>query len=367
MLSQKTPLKLSRRNWLWDAAIVTTGAAVLPSLLTGCTDHPNLGNGAPPDWNTDWIGGFAQSNPAFAYPNPDLSSLPLLGNLVNIDKLDRQQGVKWPEFSWETKKGSADPKRCFQMFAPYISRLGYTTTGRVYSIICPQQGICYANYGCMNVEVTVTGQRGWVDEPSKTFAADMSVEGKIWFSPSGLQSPTVKLLWDAFKNNSLPFPNSKDNAIRVSTYKPGHPEQPVFPVRSGQTPLFKSPDFALHPEAWAVGHVDVEIGPIQKSGSLLVDDFNQLVMDFFNLGSGNMLQQGNVLSWNVWLNSPSVVDRQEWKTHAERWRDSIDVEHEHSAATIAKYIDGTHFDPKEAFIQEKIQEIIDWIEAHLRP
>ena len=70
-----------------------------------------------------WIGGFEQSNPAFAYPNPNLTSLPLLGNLANIDLLQRQQGAKWPEFSWETCKGSADPKRCFQMFAPYISRL----------------------------------------------------------------------------------------------------------------------------------------------------------------------------------------------------------------------------------------------------
>ena len=79
-----------------------------------------------------WVGGFAESNPAFAYPNPDLSSLPLLDNMANIDLLQRQQGVEWPEFSWETEKGQADPKRCFQMFAPYISRLGYTDTGRVY-------------------------------------------------------------------------------------------------------------------------------------------------------------------------------------------------------------------------------------------
>ena len=78
-----------------------------------------------------WIGGFSESNPAFAYPDPDLRSLPLLDNMDNIDLLDLQQAVKWPEFSWETNPG--DPKfRCFQMFAPYISRLGYTAEGRVY-------------------------------------------------------------------------------------------------------------------------------------------------------------------------------------------------------------------------------------------
>jgi hypothetical protein len=64
----------------------------------------------------------------------------MLNNVANIDLLQRQWPVEWPEFSWETQKGQPDPKRCFQMFAPYISRLGYTDKGRVYSIICPQQG-----------------------------------------------------------------------------------------------------------------------------------------------------------------------------------------------------------------------------------
>lgn len=51
MISQNTPNKLSRRNWLRNAAITTTGAALLPSLLTGCSyiDDvvPNLGNTPP--------------------------------------------------------------------------------------------------------------------------------------------------------------------------------------------------------------------------------------------------------------------------------------------------------------------------------
>ena len=84
-----------------------------------------------------WVGGFAQSNPAFAYPTPDLSSLPIFGNLENIDKLERQQKVVWPEFSWNSVPDGKDQERCYQMFAPDISRLGYTAEGRVYSIICP--------------------------------------------------------------------------------------------------------------------------------------------------------------------------------------------------------------------------------------
>lgn len=71
----------------------------------------------------------------------------MLDNMANIDLLQRQQAIKWPEFCWETEKGNLNLKRCFQMFAPDISRLGYTDTGRVYSIICPQQGISSPSLG----------------------------------------------------------------------------------------------------------------------------------------------------------------------------------------------------------------------------
>ena len=250
----------------------------------------------------------------------------MLDNMANIPRIKRQQPVYWPEFSWETVQEKPD-SRCFQMFAHNISRIGYDDTGRIWSIICPQQGACVPNITCLNVEVTVTGQRGWVNETNREsgIAADMTVEGKIWFSNSGLQQQTIQDFLAFFTSKSLPFPSTKDNAIRVTTHLPGNPVQPIFPLRSGQTKLFTSPDFAIHDEAWAVANIDVEIGPIKKTDSVLVDDFNQLVMEFFNLASGNMLQPGNVLSWNVWLNSPTVVDQDEWTTHAERWRDSIDV------------------------------------------
>ena len=314
-----------------------------------------------------WIGGFEQSNPAFAYPTPNLSSLPMLDNLANIDLLQRQQPAKWPEFSWETQKGQPDPKRCFQMFAPYISRLGYTDTGRVYSIICPQQGVCHPNIGCMNVEVTVTGQRGWVDETDRELAADMTVEGKIWFSPSLLQDPKIKFLWDLFKNSGLPFPSDKANAIIVTTHHFQNPYQPIFPLLKGQTTRFKSPDFALHDEAWAVGNIEVEIGPIKSTGNSIVDQFNQLVIDIFNLASGNMLQSGNLLSWNVWFTQPELVDQEEWRTHAERWRKSIDEEHGSPCGdgSIAKFFDGTPFNAEQELIDQKIREIIAWIWKHL--
>lgn len=313
-----------------------------------------------------WVGGFAQKNPAFAYPDPDLASLPMLDNMANIHELERGQAVKWPEFSWETVPGTPD-SRCFQMFAPDISRIGYTDEGRVYSIICPQQGTCSPSLGCMNVEVTVTGQRGWVDETTKTMAADMTVEGKIWFSPSAHEHPMVKLLWTLFADNGLPFPADKANAIRVTTHKDKNPLQPIFPVRSGETDLFESPDFARHPEAWDVANVEVEIGPIVKTGDAVVDDFNQLVMDAFNLASGNMLAPGNLLSWNVWFTEPALVDQQEWRDHAEKWRQSIDADHgsPDGPGTAARYFDGSPFEPVEGLVQEEVDKILAWLKTHL--
>lgn len=300
-----------------------------------------------------WIGTYAQTNPAFAYPNPDLTSIPMLDNMANIDSLDRQQGVKWPEFSWQTIQGN-EKSRCFQRFSPYISRLGYTNKGRIYSIICPQQGACSPAFGCMNLEVTVTGQRGWFDETSKEFAADMTVEGTIWFSPSVHQSQKVKDIWKVFKALDFDFPTSKEKAIKITTHKYQDPKQPIFPVRDGETKLFTSPKFARHEEAWHVGNIAVQIGPIKEKGIKIVDDFNKLVVFAFNTASGNMLQANNLLTWNIWLSQPELVNREEWRTHAERWRKSIDADHGSptGSGSEARYFDGTLFKASDSFETE---------------
>ena len=246
-------------------------------------------------------------------------------------------------------------------------RLGYTNEGRVYSIIYPQQGAFAATLGCMNVEVTVTGQRGWVNEKTRGLAADMTVEGKIWFSPSAKQKPLVKLLWLAFKKSDLPFPSDKASAIRVSTHKHNNKDQPIFPVRNGETTLFASPEFAKHPEAWTVGNGEVEIGPIIPTNDPTVDEFNKFVLEVFNLGSGNMLQSGNLLSWNVWFTQPELVNQKERKAHAEKWRKSIDANHGSPTGpgTEAKYFDGSPFKPVEELIEEEIKKILSYLEKNL--
>lgn len=310
-----------------------------------------------------WVGGFAQGNPAFAYPNPDLASLPMLDNLANIPLLQRQQKVLWPEFSWLTVLGDEN-SRAYQMFAPDISRLGYTDEGRIYSIICPQQGTCFTNIGCMNVEVTVTGNRGWVDESDKSLAGDMTVVGKIWFSPSAHQNPIVKRLWDKFASSNLPFPSDKANAIQVTTYKPGDNTQPIFPILKGESTEFPIPDFAKHPDAWAVANLGVAIGPIVPTESAVVNGFNKIIMDIFNLGSGNMLKNGNTLTWNVWFIAPQHVDQQEWADHAEKWRTSIDADHGSplGPGTDPRYFDGTPFKALKAAFDNEEEELVKELE-----
>ena len=238
-----------------------------------------------------WIGGFAASNPAFAYPKRDLSSLDMLKNMDNINLLQRRQDVLWPEFSWETEPGNSDPKRCFQMFAPDISRLGYTDQGRVYSIICPQQGVESPSLGSINLEVTVTGQRGWVDENTRSLACDMSVEAKAWFGPGAHEKIAAKLLWKLLDDLGHDLPISKDKAIVINAHRPGDPTQPIFPLTMGENPRFVAPDFARHSDvAFSVGHLEAEIGAIEPTSVTAVDDFSRMVIDIFNMSSGQHVE-----------------------------------------------------------------------------
>jgi hypothetical protein len=318
-----------------------------------------------------WVGGFSTSKPQFAYPDPDLSSLPLLHNMDNIRLLDRQLDVLWPEFSWETVPG--DPaSRCFQMFAPDISRAGYDKAGRVYSIICPQQGAYTKTLGDLNVEVTVTSQRGWVDESVierdyDLVAADMNVSAQIWFGPAAKNKAAYKLLEFIMNEEGLPFPLDKANAIQLNLHHVGDPDKPTISVRSGISHAFASPDFARHEEdAWAVANVAVQIGSIVPRNNEKVDDFNAMIMDIFNLGSGNLLTEGNVLTWNVWVDAPTIVDQAEWKAHAEKWRHSIDTGHgsPDGAGSPPRYCDGTSFKPVDALLEKELDLIRAWLKKH---
>ena len=105
-------------------------------------------------------------------------------------------------------------------------------------------------------------------------------------------------------------------------------DQPIFKLSKGENPRFDAPEFARHPdEAWSVGHLEAEVGAIKQSGSPVVEEFSRLLIEVLNMNTGNMLKEGNVLTWNVWVNHPELVDQEEWQEHAEKWRKSIDVNH----------------------------------------
>lgn len=307
-----------------------------------------------------WVGGFGTPNP---------SSFPMLENMDNINLLKRQQKVVWPEFSWDSEPGEADPKKCFQMFAPDISRLGYTNEGRVYSIICPQQGYATEHFGSLNVEVTVTGNRGWVDEPNRTVGAEMKVTGKIWFAPSSYDHKLVEQINAYFTLRGLPFPGDKAHAIEVQTFKPGFPDIEEFPLVTGPSTNFDIPEFAKHEGiSWSMGSLGVQIGAIKLTGVEKVDEFNQLVLDIFNMACGNMLKKGNILYWNVWFTTPEKVDQTEWKEHAEFWRKSIKADHgaPNGPGTKARYFDGTPFKPLRNFAIEELTKILTYIDNYMR-
>jgi hypothetical protein len=311
-----------------------------------------------------WVGGFSTSQPEFAYPTPDLSCLPVLGNLDNIDKLERQLSIEWPEFSWLTELGQ-DKSRCYVQFAPFISRVGYTNDGRIYSIICPQQGMLIPGIGTLNVEVTVTGQRGWVNENDRTIAAEMGVKGTVWFSLDAHASPIVQTMWKMFGElaGELPFPASKENAIEVETFLTGTPGQPLFPLLKGESDTFPIPEFARHTEAWSVGNLAVQIGAPRKTNSDFIDRFNELVLNLLNISTGNMLLEGNILSWNVWFKEPELVDQEEWANHADFWRHSIDVDHRSpdGEGTKPRFFDGTELNLRGDLLQEAIKKLVDHV------
>ena len=198
----------------------------------------------------------------------------------------------------------------------------------------------------------------------------MRVVGKIWFAPSAHENEFVKLIFNHFNAEGLKFPFNKDNAFVIKTSIPGNPNQTIFPLTKGQTQDFKIPDFAQHGgKSWSVAHLGVQIGKIQTKPNEkeIVKEFNQLIWDVFNMGTGNMLKEGNILTWNVWFTAPDLVNQTEWQHHADCWRHSIDVDKmsPDGPGTIARYYNGSSFNPLEKLLNEEVKKVEKFIENHI--
>lgn len=334
MISTKSLLVL----FLTAANPAVTAFVLKPSTPTAS----RLGD-VPPGFT----GGFRDSNPDYSYgpASPDLSDLPITGNLDNIEKITRMQKVIWPQFSWQTRPGD-ESSRVFQAFAQDISRIGYDDSGRIWSIICPQRGFPIPVIGTLMLEVTVTGVNGWVDEPSQSACATMGVEGLIWFEASE-NNPLVAALEQGLDSKHFPF--SKKHAIKAKGHALGKPYEEFWPMLNGTDPQFFHPQFAQHwDEAYSVYNLQVEIGKQIMTGIQVVDDFNTAILKIFNLGSGNILAEGQKVAWNVWTTPPEIVDTEEWKGHAKKWLDSITGEAQHELPedeSPIMYYDGTKHVP----------------------
>ncbi|TWV94698.1 hypothetical protein [Chitinophaga pinensis] len=319
-----------------------------------------------------WIGGFSTQPPEQPYPNSALlASLPFEGNMDNIPSINRMLRAKWPEFSWETQRG--DPTtRMYQMFAPDISRLGYDNTGRVWSIICPQQGVYIPSLGLtLNVEVTVTGNRGWMNELASKealFAADITIKPTIWFSPDNADSFLWQQLVKLNDKWSDLLPLSKAKGIRLKTSNQDGTND-IIQVRMGEYPNYPFPERANHWKeyAWAVANLGVIIGAVEPSSDSHVNEFNEKVMELFNLGSGNLLQESNTLIWNLWAGSPELVNQEEWTDHANYWRHSIDVNHRppEGEGTSITDINGQPFETDQITFDLKAAEFAAWVALQL--
>ena len=310
-----------------------------------------------------WKGGFKDTHPDFCYQvvQPDLLDVPIMGNLENIDKITRMQRIFWPQFSWQSIPGD-ESSRIYEVFAKDISRIGYDDDGRIWSLICPQRGRFIPGLGTVFLEVTVTGVRGWVDEPTHSAYADIGVVGMLWIEAD--ENPVVEFISNILDEKLFPF--SKEHAVKVRAYEVGKPYEEFWPMTNGTDPAFYHPQFAQHwEEAFSVYNLQVEIGKQIMTGEKLVDDFNALIIELFNSVSGNIFAQGQKVAWNVWANEPELVNTEEWKEHAGKWYQSIKVDHKYPEGDpgVPLYFDGRPFEP-ELDLEDTLKLVKEYVEEN---
>lgn len=331
-------------------AFLTIGTVLYSTRLSGNATTIQLKSktsAAPPKKKTlsGYIGGFAQSNKAFTYPKPDLSSLIMEDNLTNTAHIQRVLGIKYPIFSWETQPGKKDTKRVFLEFPDYIAQFGYDDQGQIHALQCPQMAFASPLLGMINAEVSITSVRGWVDEKAKSLAADATTTVQLWFSPEGLKNPIVTQLRAYLMRTKLPFPDQKKNSVKVTCHAPGNQKKPIYGFRAGENPTYKSPDFASvnhKPDVWAVGYANVTVGEVLKTGHPIVDKFNAMFINLYNETTGGLFKPGTELGWNIALVAPVNITPKNYRDEAVCWRASLDMEHcEHSNVNgIPKYYNG---------------------------
>ena len=73
-----------------------------------------------------------------------------------------------------------------------------------------------------------------------------------------------------------------------------------------------------------------------------------------------------MLTWNVWVNHPELVDQEEWQEHAEKWRKSIDVNHISPERWVspARFHDGTPLPVPKDLLAHEVAKIHEFLTRH---
>lgn len=304
-------------------------------------------------------GGF--NPPSFDILSADLRQLDWQTNHSDHDDsivVQRFMRAQWPEFSWIDSTG----RRVFQKLTSDVSRLGYTNNGLMTHLICPQMGKLTNILGTAQVEVTVTKQRGYIDESKLPQPVDhiinsnapnaeqehwanfdIGVEVNIWFpdvfdrSNSNVNSVVREIISLAQSAFGVTFPQSKQTAVKLGSTD-AVTGNPYLTLKPGRNPTYEPPDFTLHPEACAVTYLRAIIDTFPKEPSGMdssdVDgqfraratyELHKTLFSVFNRMYHNILV--GELTWNINLSCPELVNtdaaRQEWEQHRTLWQQSM--------------------------------------------
>jgi len=254
----------------------------------------------------------------------------------------------YPEFTWLPESG-LEADRLYTMFDPDISRIGYDTTGDVKSVICPQWGTCSSLLGCLNVEVTVTHVRGWINPYTLETVFDIKVEGKIWLNyTDSTVLPLLSTLIELAGASGYTFPDSKANAIIIPM---GGVDGQDF-IRATNISLAS---FDKHPNDQLVElivDVSVKIGSPSTTGLNSTEIWiqNQIV-DIVNSASDGMWIADSVLEWEIYTGEENMVEtqaqRDEYMNHVVLWGASlgtptVEAEYYNDIKTVANGVLSTH-------------------------
>merc|ERR1712050_166619 len=165
------------------------------------------------------------------------------------------------------------------------------------------------------------------------------------------------------------FPWSKDKAVNVAAHQVGKPYLPEWPMTNGTDPNIFQPMDKRHYDdgAYSVYHLEVEMAEkIKNKESPLADRFDTFLLDIFNIVGGGILLPGQRVSWNVWPLPPEGVDEEEWRGHAQLWKDSMNIKHEYPDGKSINEREVTYYDGSDYVVNKDIPAIITIVKEFLK-